>query len=109
MPPCLLLNTQNSRAAHLPIPTNSTTTRNTAAYPIAIPDRIDTFANGENDSEPASGVGISYAARLHTASPGITRLDATPWRANATTPAVSVVSTEASRDFHSTLVRSAAA
>jgi hypothetical protein len=48
------------------MPTPSTMHRWTAAYPNAVVLGMDTFAKGENDSEPASGVCFSYAARRHS-------------------------------------------
>src|SRR5487761_2210447 len=39
---------------------------------------MDTLADGEYESDPASGVCISYAARRQSDSPGMTRLDAMP-------------------------------
>lgn len=53
-------------------------TANAAAYSSATALGIDTLANGEKDSEPASGVCISNAARRHTDSLGMIRLVTTP-------------------------------
>src|SRR5690242_13569127 len=56
----------------------NTTTANIAAYQSAVVLGIDTFANGENDNDPANGVCISNAARRHNDSLGMMRLVISP-------------------------------